>query len=353
MSLYDFNGNVVGESVKAERPADGVEHFKVKINKGDYSVNSNTEGLQDIPEEYEDDAVIFIPKTYSRSGTPTRLIISCHGSGTVVNEGFLQTSKTWNDFLVKMGYAVMDVNGGVEGGRHFGAPWAVQSYIKAYQMVVEKYNLYPEVFVLGSSMGGLPAFTLSQCGCIPVKALAGFCPVVDMYYQAWCFPWYSGETEDYSVQRQKISEYFHFSGSTPSWTKLQAPSEEEKQYFLDNIDRVSGFNPILCKTANYKESGAYTMQEENPENFAKLVKIQNVPVKIWQADTDPTVPAKYGKYLIQSIKNSGGIAEHRGYTSGGHTPGWGEKISAINEKGESVEGYTNEVECYYWFKRWE
>ena len=163
----------------------GTEHFKITINKNVLPESGTA------VEEYEDDGVIFLPSSYTKSGKPTRLVISCHGSGTVINKNFNRESRRWNNFLITMGYAVLDVNGGVADSRHYNAPFAIQSYIKAYQYVVDKYNLYKEVFVLGASMGGLPAFTLAQLKTIPVKAVAGFCPVVDLYRQAWCQPWYS------------------------------------------------------------------------------------------------------------------------------------------------------------------
>ena len=164
----------------------GTEHFKITINKNVLPESGTA------VEEYEDDGVIFLPSSYTKSGKPTRLVISCHGSGTVINENFNRESRSWNNFLITMGYAVLDVNGGVADSRHYNAPFAIQSYIKAYQYVVDKYNLYKEVFVLGASMGGLPAFTLAQLKTIPVKAVAGFCPVVDLYRQAWCQPSVSG-----------------------------------------------------------------------------------------------------------------------------------------------------------------
>lgn len=343
--------------MKAKYPTNGVEHFTIIINKHIQNDNSNTENVQDGVTEYEDAGVIFIPQNYSETGTPTRLIISCHGSGTVIDDSFSLTSKTWNNFFVKMGYAVMDVNGGVEDSRHFGSPFAIQSYIKAYQYVIEKYNLYPEVFVLGGSMGGLPAFTLSQCGFIPVIALAGFCPVVDLYRQAWCKPWYGGSNgSTYSEQRKRIAEYFNFDGyeSFSGWTSAQTPSSAEKQYFLDNLNKVAGYNPMTAGAVNANGSGIYdTNNSEYEAAYQSLIKLQKVPLKIWQSEADPTVPADFGKYLVQAVKNAGGIAEHRSYPSGGHTPGWGNNVIVQDVSGNSIEAYSNEYECYLWFKRFE
>lgn len=352
MSLYDYKGNLIGKSVKAVYPTNGVEHFTVKINKS-FANNSGTTGVQDSVTEYVDNAVIFLPISYSQDGTPTRLIISTHGSGTVIDDSFAQTTKSWNDFLVKMGYAIMDVNGGVTDGRHFGCQWAVQSLIKAYQYCINKYNLYPEVFVLGASMGGLSSLNLVQSGVIPVKAWAGFCPVVDLYRQAWCNPWYGGESgEIYSTQRKLIAQHYDFEGTEPTWNASQVANESERQYFIDNWNKVSGYNPILNGVVN-KDSVLVTDATASADAYNALIKIPTVPCKIWQSDVDTTVSPEYGKYFVQSIKNGGGIAEHRSYPSGGHTPAWGDTVTITNSQGKSVSGYTNEVECYYWFKRWE
>lgn len=345
--IYDINGKLI----KADRPSNGTEHFPVKINMHDLGVNTSTSDAQDGMTEYTDAGVIFLPETYSATGKPTRLVISCHGSGSVINDSFSVITKSWNNFLYKMGYAIMDVNGGIADSRHFGSPFAIQSYIKAYEYVVEKYNLYPDVFVLGASMGGLPAFTLSQCGAIPVKALAGFCPVVDLYRQGWCNPWYGGTSgEVWYTQRKLISEYFHFEG-TVQWTNSKTPSVAEMQYFLDNAEKWEGFNPMTSGGINV--SAILTTGTNVADLYASYAKIHKVPVKIWQSDADPTVPAQFGKYIVSAIKKAGGIAFHRAYPSGGHTPGWGNTVTVKNAQGQNVSGYSNEVELYYWFKRWE
>lgn len=309
--------------------ADG-EHFKVTIRKN-------------AAEAYEDDAVIFLPTSDQRTGTPCRLIVSCHGSGTVIDRNFHRGSKHWNDVFLKMGYAVLDVNGGVSDGRHFNAPFVVESYVKAYEYVVGKYDLYREVFMFGGSMGGLPAFTIAHRAAIPVRALAAFCPVVDLYRQAWCDPWYS-ENGDFSVQRKRMASHFGFDEDFHEWNTARTATHAERRYFLDHIDKTKEYNPILLGTIN---ADAIATPDEG--DYSQIAKMTHVPTKIIQPDTDPTVSAIYGKYMIQAIKRGGGIAEHKSYPSGGHTPGpdWG---GVCNYKG--VECYDCEAEVLKWFDRW-
>ena len=128
---------------KNDRPSNGEVHFTVNIKRK----------INNVEDDYTDTCVLFLPENYKPSGKKTRLIISCHGSGTVIDDNFHINSKTWNKFFYDMGYAIMDCNGGVPDGRHYGAPFCLSSYIKAYQYVIENYNLYDEVFLLGASMG--------------------------------------------------------------------------------------------------------------------------------------------------------------------------------------------------------
>ena len=324
------------------RPDNGELHFTVNIERK----------INNVVDTYTDNCVLFLPPNYKNTGKKTRMVISCHGSGTIINDEFHINSKTWNKFLYDMGYAILDVNGGVEDGRHYGAPFAIQSYIKAYQYAIENYNLYKEVFVLGASMGGLSSFSLVENSQIPVLAQADFCCVVDHYKSAWCRPWWDGNLNDYSLQRKAIAQYFNFNNydTFQDWTTSQIPSDEEKQYYLENIDKITGYNPIIKNAINI--DNIYTSEKESTE-YAKMSKIHKVPLKIWHSKADTTVLYQYSQYLYNAIKKAGGLVELKLYETGVHTPGWGEKEKITNYNNETIEGFNNEVECYEWFKRFE
>lgn len=326
-----------------ERPENGEVHFSINIERV----------INNVEEQYIDNCILFLPENYNASGEKSRLVISCHGSGTVINDNFHINSKTWNKFLYDMGYAILDVNGGVDDGRHYGAPFAIQSYYRAYQYVINNYNLYPEVFVLGASMGGLSSFSLIEDTQIPVLAQADFCGVIDHYKSAWCKPWWNGNINDFSTQRKSIAQYFNFNNydNFQNWTTSQIPSEEEKQYYLDNIDKIAGYNPIIRNSIN--NDNIYTNDINEDTEYAKMSKIHKVPLKIWHSKTDKTVSYKYSQYLYNAIKKTGGLVELKLYETGAHTPGWGEKESILNYDNKLIEGFNNEVECYKWFKKFE
>ena len=329
---------------KKERPENGEVHFTVNIKRK----------INNVEDDYVDTCVLFLPENYKPSGKKTRLIISCHGSGTVIDDNFHINSKTWNKFFYDMGYAIMDCNGGVPDGRHYGAPFCLSSYIKAYQYVIENYNLYDEVFLLGASMGGLSSFNLINNSNIPILAQAGFCTVVDHYKSAWCYPWYS-EDSDYSVQRKAIARYFNFDNydSFNNWTPNRTSSTLENDYYLENIDKIYGFNPIIKNNINWKEKNIYTNNSSDTNDYDGCVISRKIPLKLWQAENDNIVLTKYNSYLKDFINNGGSFCNFHIYDGNVHTPGWGEKQTIKNYNNKDVIGFNNEVECYYFFHNFE
>lgn len=343
-----------GYALKKYKPYQSTVRFTVNVNKA-LPVNSGNESASDKVEVYTDNAVLFLPMNYSVTGKPTRLIISCHGSGTTIDDTFVASSKSWNKFFIDMGYAVLDVNGCVADGRHYGASFAIQSYIKAYQHVIDNYNIYSDVFVVGASMGGLPSMGLINSNRIPVLSYGAFEPVTDLYRQAYCSPWYGGTSgTDFGTQRKSIAECYGFTGTEPVWSKGKTPTASEKQYFLDNIDKVSGHNPILYHTMGIT-SDLYSDTDSIADSaYDKLIKFSNVPIKIWHCDDDPTVNPKYSKKLIDAIVRGGGIAQLRTFKTGGHAcMTSGENVTLNNLYDVPFAAPAAQVEMLYWLQRWE
>ena len=327
-------------------------YFPVSVNIAAMDNTSGTLGKQDSKEIYTDNGILVLPANYTRSGSKTRLVIACHGSGTVINKSFDYTSKKYLEALVKSGYAVLDVNGGVNDGRHFGAPFAVQSYIKAYYWAIRNYNLHKEVLVFGASMGGLSSFAIVQSGLIPVIAQGAICPVTDLLRQAWMKPWYS-ESGNYGVQRERMAKYYGFT-NYDQYTSgpAQLATQEDMQYFVDNIDKVKGYYPMVNGCIN-----ADTIYTTDTDNYASLyqnlIKMHNVPLKIWHAVDDNIVASEFSGYIVNAIKKAGKIAYYRPFPSGGHTPDLGEEITMTDINGASFTSHAAYYELIEWFKRWE
>ena len=327
-------------------------HFTQTINKHVINSFSNTLTKQDGNTPYTDSGVLFLPSNYKEDGEKTRLVIACHGSGTVIDKNFNIDSKKYVKALVYSGYAVLDVNGGVSDGRHFGAPFAVQSYIKAYNWAVKNYNLYDEVFVFGASMGGLSSFGIVQSGAIPVIAQGATCPVVDLLRQAWMKPWFS-DGGDYGIQRERIAEYYNFENyNNFDSGSAQLATQSDMQYFIDNADKVKGYYPMINKSIN----GNVILTTDISDYaglYDGLIKFHTVPLKIWHGQDDKVVAFEFSEYITKAINNSGGIAYLRPFMSDEHTPDLGNIVTMQDIKGETFNTNVSNYELIEWFKRWE
>ena len=275
-------------------------------------------------EFYEDNGFIILPDEYSESGAPTRLVISCHGAGgTVTTDDSQVEHQAMTEYLVANGYAVMDVNGlpqkyasekGIDIRNNIGSPIAIRSYVKAYHYCMEKFNLKPEVFVHGGSMGGISSTNLVLSGEIPVVSHTAFCPVLDTYNQIFLHPWSGGLPRDalgiiYGLDVNQKGEYIY------------------------NEQKIMGYNPV-----------------QNPK-----AKSYPVPVKFWHCEDDGTVDCKVTKEFVAMVNDNGGKAELRTFAHGGHEPQLaGEKVLNPTGKhiyqGKQIEIFPAVEEAFLWIK---
>ena len=257
------------------------EFFTVSINLNFPDHHDGSMSVADSEKLYNDNAVLKLPASYSREGKPTRLVYMAHGAGGGVNAGdWFLNNYALQDSLLANGYAVFDVNGGplLE---NMGGSWAVQSAYKAYEYIQTHYNVYPQIIVGGFSMGGLSSTNFVYKHSSIVLAHVMYCPVLDLYEQAWKNPWMKST-------RNAIARTHNF--KDPSGNSWEA-------------EKVIGWNPIAINTF---ESGSKTM------------KIYPVPVKIWHATNDKTVTVESSRRFRQLIQNAGGLCDLREFDSADH-----------------------------------
>ena len=265
------------------------ERFSVLVNCYMPDNDLVTEEVQDFEKLYEDCGIIMLPESYTDEGTPTRLVINCHGAGGSIKTDDSQTEhQALTQYLLANGFAVMDVNGlpykyaeekGIDINNNIGSPIAIRSYVKAYNYCMEKYNLKPRVFIHGGSMGGISSTNLVLSGQIPVIAQTGFCPVLDTYNEIFLHPW---------------------SGGLPKVAlgKIYGLSKDENGEYIYDEEKVRGFNPAKNKKAEFYP----------------------VPVKFWQCKNDPVVSFDITKAFVEKIRENGGNAVLRAFETGGHEP---------------------------------
>lgn len=266
-----------------------VYRFLISVNCFLPDNDSASDKLQDAEELYEDNGLIILPDQYTEHGAQTRLVINCHGAGgTVTTDDSQVEHQVLTQYLVANGYAVMDVNGlpeayakknNIDIRNNIGSPIAIRSYVKAYHYCMEHFNLKPDVFVHGGSMGGISSTNLVLSGCIPIIAHSAFCPVLDTYNEIFLHPWSGG------LPKEAMGRIYGFKVS------------DDDEYIYDEI-KLSGYNP-----ARNAKSNCYP-----------------VPVKFWHCQDDQTVSFQITKQFIERIKENGGIASLRSFSRGGHEP---------------------------------
>ena len=175
-------------------------------------------------EVFMDSGLIMLPDSYSDPGEATRLVINCHGAGGTVTTNDSQVEhQQLTMYLLANGYAVMDTNGlpyryceryGVDDRNNIGSPIAMDCYVNAYRYCMKTFNLKPDVFVHGGSMGGISSTNLVLSGQVPVIAQTAFCPVLDAYNEIFLHPWSSGlpKTAEgilYSFEKDTAGEWIY------------------------------------------------------------------------------------------------------------------------------------------------
>ncbi|MBP3425964.1 MAG: hypothetical protein J6K81_04520 [Rikenellaceae bacterium] len=356
-SLACSKGAAGGASY-AERPAKGYENFSVSVNYFLEDNDKTSSGIkQDGSKLYTDYGVIALPENYSTDpANPTRLIILCQGTGE-------RTGATtnplnyhgWKYFLAK-GYAVMDMNGMATGwgsamgfpvtDQHYANKHVLQCYKKGYNYVMEKYNLHKEVFVMGISMGGGASTLIVQHEILPVIAQAAFCPALSVYKNNFMQPWGGAN------QQRTIAGQYNFA----NWKNATL----NQQYFLDNYDRVVGYDNLMINTIGSPEmkdqANANYNNDAERDAYMSLSKIYPCPLKIWHAADDTVVAYRYSEFMVQMIKNAGGNATLRTMATGGHIGGWNNAKDQISDKdinGKTVKTSIPFYEAMMFIQRYE
>lgn len=346
-SILIERGGVI-KRVKANKmlgklPYAAITRFSYLVNCANPATTDNTlNAAKDTEANYTDWAVLMLPTTYDPSGDPVRLVIGCHGAGGTVTGS---TSQTENydiyKYLVANGYAVMDVSGlpndfavlkSIDKYRAMGSPFAVQSYVKAYNYIIDNFNIATDgVMLTGGSNGGMMSNAIYSHGNIPIRAMAGMSPLVSMT-DAWNLP--SG-----AISGGLYPSYEPRAGIIAIYGMTPVSTHEELLAKTIEADKVVGFDPINDNTVR-DYSGNYC-------------KTHLVPYKIWQPVDDPIISIATARIFIQRIKNAGCYAILREMASGGHAPeSAGTVIGTFTFNAATLNIYPAMHELKLWFDRW-
>lgn len=268
-----------------------------------------------------DYGLLALPETYSNIGRPTRLIIYCHGAAVHYTASSTRFPKgdIEPEYWLKEGYAVMDMDGNPfdDTNPHLGIPIAATIYEKAYNWVINTYNICKDgVFLGGRSMGGTMTFELLQSD-IPVLAA---CPVVPSCNTLWGWSYMTAGRKKFAAEK------LGFTGTPPTWTNGKKLSDEEYQYLYDNFDKVLINSPEWRGIENLPDkdvlfgvghlSANTKFNEAEDALYSTLRYKTTAPVKIFGCHEDSTVPSRRNAELMyRMLVNAGQVCELRMFHS--------------------------------------
>ena len=308
--------------------------FKVKVETSNFLDDNHTSVPLNTNEQTsftEDNCVLYLPKNYNPSGTPTKIVLCCKPGGTYVTpySDFVGDNRTKVElYLLHLGYALLAVDGmpdswvsqlHLDESRVVGNYVAVQSMIRAFEYVKNNYNIDTEnVFVYGCSQGGGFAQNLIDNSGINIAAAAEGCPVCSVRYHQWYLnlPVTLDGVTYQKAARLNIARIFGFPQVTTN-SELEALDYNASKLvgydmWVRNVDDV--YNGFVQNSG----TGLWHLPSGTSIDDITMKKYSKCPLKIWCAENDNILGVDIMKTYIKAIKNSGQVADIQVYTTGYH-----------------------------------
>ena len=309
---------------------DGNIHYSLNERKGydtiafAYQVHPNyrTSDKYEIGKAFTS-GLLRLPPNYNEYGKKVPLIYFAHGSGDYTNRSDVEFSSYYMDYIKYLqdeGYAIFDCFGWTSkdiansGSSTMGSPTNIACVRQGIEWVCENYNIdINSLYVTGKSLGGINSIAMCFENGLNVKAVAPLAPEIDpvMVGGGYSINTRKSYANDLSFS-DDIGNVLNEEGANT----INNFSSDFKNYFIQNADRIIGFNPfwrnVIGIDANqyvtWLTEGNKTALYNNIESKSRVCK---VPVKIFVAIDDNAVDWAESNAFIKSIKNSGGIAEIR------------------------------------------
>ena len=262
-----------------------------------------------------------------KSDKPMKLLILCHGGGVTVTE----TVDNWYNYqnigkiFNALGYAVLLTNGmprdwadekGIGIDRQCGNWMAVQSVVKAYDYVINKYNIDPNgCYVYGQSQGGMVAENIAELSGLPILATILESPAISMQYAQL----YIDRAISY------LNALYGFNS--------QETYNKEKCIGLDPLLR--NVYPDIIMTGNSVSTLDIDIDTMKQKKYRT-----NTPILIIRSLADTTISPKLIGAYAKAIINGGGNCKLITYTSAGHST-----IASTSVIG-SIDGYDVRASLY-------
>ena len=325
-----------------------------------------------------DKGFVKLPYNYSRVGKPTPLVLWCHGTGGFLFDSSGIAHGELLQFFCKNGFAVADCTGitayfGLNTSDHYVSgledsknnPLLLACYGALIDYIGSKYNIDTNnIYVLAKSAGGLVATQLGYNAGGRIKAIANLAP-------ALC----------------QVGQSFRVTGLTPMkfWlerfgidtTGYDEMTRQERLALIEShLSAFVGFDPLFEGTGidfatavhqmftHDDVSGAtnignaYANDDVLMAMFDYAQKYQPVPMKIWHAPDDSSVPILWSQKYKEMVGRGNGICYLREMPagSGGHYSvdegANAPKTVYLCDNGETTEITVAYAEALQWFRKW-
>ena len=347
------------------RPSDnGYQTLEVRVRLfNPTDCDTQTDSVQDNSAEGADYGVLAIPSQYVNRGTPTRLIIYCHGAAVnyADNASRFDSQDLDPAYWLSEGYAVMDVEGNPfdNTNEHFAIPQAYQCYKAAYEWVINHYNIRKDgVFLGGRSMGGLMTLDIiTQERGIPIIAA---CPNVPCIIPTWYWNYMS------SARRTFCANHLGFTNQ-PTWGGTSPMPTAEWNCLKANFDKLALASPfwrLLNDLPDKDDLFNGTNVSKSSNDPTPLLAVYGncrmrikTPTKLFICrDDDVAIPEMNGDILAKIAKQSGQIFVVREFEDGGHhydTQNSDLQVTITNTYGVSITTSVVYIEMLAWWREWE
>ena len=329
-----------------------------------------------------DRGYLQLPSQYKAQGDKSPLVLFCHGT---VGYNFMDGTHMYDEllpFFTHNGYVVADCSGmtayyGSELYENYWEnvhskmnPLLTSCYASLVEWLCRDYNIdHDRIYLLSKSAGGLLATWLCYNSPFKIRAVANLAPALCLTGQSFRV-----------AQQDALQFWLERFGITGHMFSAWLEGEGDMEYVLNNLDKVRGWDPFFLgtdmdydaiiadmydipksstgSTQARKVTNAYLANAALMAKINAAKKYQPVPMKIWMAQDDSTVPYDWATMYQGMVRRGSGICYIRTMPSGtgGHqsvdSASDAIKVDYFCKDGEIITTPCAYAEALDWFEQW-
>lgn len=258
---------------------------------------------------------IMLPYNYTPDGDSCPVILFVHGSNCYLtaNGDMLSDYVPFWEYLCNQGYAIIDCWGWTskysQSGNNQHNPWMIPTTKLAYNslvdFVINNFNIDKNnMFIMCKSLGGYIATYLLSTG--RFKAGSLLAPALAYFggnqYASFGYT---------SAIRQIIANELQLTGNTSGYISGSYTAEEGKDFWRQNLDKLSGYMPTWMGLTGNSASDKLETDMSRVYNVHNLCKTGMPPTIIFAAMDDESVDVNVIQSMCENIRNAGQVGTFR------------------------------------------